>query len=78
MNALDSALTVVLIVSGIGYEANPLAVIGVNNFLSVKLFLAILVAILFGRNQGIMRALCFGMGLVVIWNLSLLVGSILR
>jgi len=72
LNLLDIILTITLVLTGAGYEGNPLGAFGFN-FLLLKMSGAIGVAIMFGYNQFIMRAVSFGIGLVVIWNLMLLV-----
>ena len=73
LNVLDAILTDVLVSMGVGYESNSLELVLGSHFLPVKLYLSVLVTILLIGNDRIMKVLCFGIGVVVMWNLFLLI-----
>lgn len=78
LNLTDFMLTVIILRLGIGTEGNPLLVVMPLWAMGIlKLGIAFVVVVVLGHRVGIMRALCVGMGIVVLWNLTVfVVGSI--
>ncbi len=70
LNTADAALTVYALQKNLGYEGNPLlSGLSLGQLVGVKLLLGILiVSVLSRRREAMMVALCIGIGLVVAWN----------